>query len=152
MAHSLSAAKRWRASIRRRERNRPIRSVTRTYVSKATALIAQGSPQEEATAALQQAVRALDKAAQKGVIHPNNAARRKSRLIKKYQAFLAPAPAEEKKEEPPKRRRRAPAKAAKTTKAAKARKTTTRTTKAATRTTKGTARTTKGTTRSRKSE
>jgi len=150
LAHSLSAAKRWRASIRRGERNRPIRSTARTYVSKATALIAQGSPQEEAAAALRQAVRALDKAAQKGVIHPNNAARRKSRLMKKYHAFLAPAPAEEKKEEAPKRRRRAPAKAAKATKATKARKTT-RTTKGTTRTTKGTTRTTKGTTRSRKS-
>ena len=148
MTHSLSAAKRWRASIKRRERNRPIRSAARTYVSKATALIAKsGGPQEEAAAALQQALRALDKAAEKGVIHPNNAARRKSRLMKKYQAFLAPAPAEEAKEEAPKRRRRAPAKATKTTKATKARKTT-RTTKG---TTKGATRTTKGTTRSRKS-
>ena len=147
MTHSLSAAKRWRASIQRRDRNRPIRSAARTHVSKATALIAKSGPQEEAAAALQQAVRALDKAAEKGVIHPNNAARRKSRLMKKYQAFLAPAPAEEAKEEAPKRRRRAPAKATKTTKATKARKTT-RTTKG---TTKGATRTTKGTTRSRKS-
>jgi small subunit ribosomal protein S20 len=44
-------------------------------------LIASGQI-EEAEAVTHQAVRALDKAAQKGIIHKNNAARRKSRLVK----------------------------------------------------------------------
>jgi small subunit ribosomal protein S20 len=47
---------------------------------------------EPAKGAVQQATVALDKAAHKGVIHPNNAARHKSRLIKKYNAaFSSPS-------------------------------------------------------------
>jgi small subunit ribosomal protein S20 len=57
-----------------------VRSSTRTRIKKAHALIATNQlPQ--ATAAVKEAIRALDKAAEKGVIHKNNAARRKSRLM-----------------------------------------------------------------------
>ncbi len=57
-----------------------VRSSTRTSIKQVRALIAAGKLQE-ANAALQDAVSKLDKAAEKGVIHKNNAARRKSRLI-----------------------------------------------------------------------
>jgi small subunit ribosomal protein S20 len=71
-----------RVSARRRARNKPIRSQVKTYVKKAQELISTGEL-GAADEAVKQAVSSLDKAAQKGVIHPNNAARRKSRLMKK---------------------------------------------------------------------
>ena len=81
MANTKSAQKAIRVSERRRQHNRPIRSGVKTYVKRAvTAIAASGASAE---AAVVQAIRALDKAASKGVIHPNNAARRKSRLMKK---------------------------------------------------------------------
>ncbi len=113
MAHSKSALKRWRQSIERRDRNRSIKSRTRTLITKALAAI-----QEDATTAeesLRAAISALDKAAQKGVIHDNAAARGKSRLLKRYNLAIAsgvaaaasavPAP-----EEKPARGRAAPKK------------------------------------------
>jgi small subunit ribosomal protein S20 len=71
-----------RQSIRHRARNRVVRMTARTEVKDAGALIAAGKG-EESEKAVQQAVRALDRAAQKGVIKKNNAARRKARLLKK---------------------------------------------------------------------
>lgn len=81
MANTKSAIKRVRSSERRRRINQVHRSRARTYVKKARRLIAAGQF-EEAEPVVLQATSALDKAAQKGVIHRNNAARRKSRLIK----------------------------------------------------------------------
>ena len=81
MANLKSSLKRIRSSRRKAASNLVVRSAARTYVKKAQQLIAEGQV-EEAQAAVQQALRALDKAAQKGVIHRNNAARRKSRLMK----------------------------------------------------------------------
>jgi small subunit ribosomal protein S20 len=73
---------------RRRLRNRAIKSAVKTYIAKAERLIAQGD-KGLAEEAIRQAIKALDKAAAKGVIHRNNAARRKSRLMRKFnQAFL----------------------------------------------------------------
>ncbi len=63
-------------------RNKPIRSAVKTYISKAERLIAQRDL-EAAAAAVITAISHLDKAAEKGVIHKNNAARRKSRLMHK---------------------------------------------------------------------
>ena len=85
MAHTKSVRKRARTATKRRLRNRPIRSRVKTYITKAEKLILAGNlgPAEEA---VKQAVRTLDRAAQKGVIHPNNAARRKSRLMRKLSA------------------------------------------------------------------
>jgi small subunit ribosomal protein S20 len=71
-----------RVSQRRQARNKPIRTQAKTYVKKTEGLIFNGEL-ELAAEAVKQAISALDKAAQKGVIHPNNAARRKSRLMKK---------------------------------------------------------------------
>ena len=70
------------------ERNKPIRSSVKTYVTKARGLIL-ANDLDAAQEAVKQAIIALDKAAQKGAIHPNNAARRKSRLMKGLNAALA---------------------------------------------------------------
>lgn len=77
-----------RQSIRRRERNRAATSTARTYIHRAERELAQGE-QEAAAATVLLAVRALDKAAGKGIIHKNNAARRKSRLMHKLNAATA---------------------------------------------------------------
>ena len=80
MPNLQSAIKRVRSSERRRLRNREHLGRTRTAIKKARLLVEQGHL-EEAREAVHVAVRALDKAASKGVIHKNNAARRKSRLM-----------------------------------------------------------------------
>lgn len=87
MANIKSAIKRIRQNEKRRLRNRRVRSRTRTFAKKAEALIAGGNP-TEAVEAVRAAVSELDKAARKGVIHPNNAARRKSRLMKKLNSLI----------------------------------------------------------------
>jgi small subunit ribosomal protein S20 len=94
MANTKSAIKRIRTSEQRRVRNQAVRSATRTFVKKARSSIA--SNLDGAQTDIIAAVSALDRAARKGVIHPNNAARRKSRLMKRYNAAVAaqaPSPA-----------------------------------------------------------
>jgi small subunit ribosomal protein S20 len=81
LANTESAIKEIRRSARRRRVNQVHRSKARTYVKRTRRLIESGRL-EEAEAVAFQAARALDKAAQKGVIHKNNAARRKSRLMR----------------------------------------------------------------------
>ncbi len=81
MANIKSAAKRARQNIKRRELNSYYRTTARTYVKKARAQI-EANELEEAQETIQLAAKALDKAAQKGIIKKNNAARRKSRLMK----------------------------------------------------------------------
>ncbi len=66
----------------RRLRNKSIRSLTKTNVSKAETLIASGKL-ETARGETTTAISSLDKAAEKRTIHPNKAARLKSRLMKK---------------------------------------------------------------------
>lgn len=89
MANTASAKKRIRSSQRKRQRNRIIRSRASTHIRKAGRLIAENRL-EEAEAAVLQAISALDRAVGKGVIHKNNAARRKSRLMRRLnQAKLA---------------------------------------------------------------
>jgi small subunit ribosomal protein S20 len=81
LANTKSAVKRIRSSERKRRVNLAHRSRARTYVKKTRRLIAAGQLEDAEKMALE-ATQALDKAAQKGIIHKNNAARRKSRLIK----------------------------------------------------------------------
>ncbi len=81
MANIKSQIKRNRQNEKRRISNRIYRGRARTFVAKARQAIDGNT--EEAKEAVLQAVSALDKAASKGVIHKNNAARRKSRLMKK---------------------------------------------------------------------
>ena len=67
---------------RRRVRNKSVRSAVKTSLIKAEKLIS-GKEAEATSAEMVQVVSTLDRAAKKGVIHPNQAARRKSRLMKK---------------------------------------------------------------------
>jgi small subunit ribosomal protein S20 len=80
-----TAEKSARSAARKAERNKAIRSSTRTEVAKAEKLVT-GKKSEEAQSAVVQAISALDKAARKNVIHRNTAARKKSRLMKKLNA------------------------------------------------------------------
>ncbi|MFC1916721.1 30S ribosomal protein S20 [Chloroflexota bacterium] len=77
-----SAKKQMRVTERRRLRNRSIRSLVKTNITKAEKLVFSGQL-EAARGAVVAAISSLDRAAEKGVIHTNNAARRKSRLVKK---------------------------------------------------------------------
>ncbi|OGO05485.1 MAG: 30S ribosomal protein S20 [Chloroflexi bacterium RBG_13_54_8] len=70
------------SAARRRLRNRSVRSVVKTCSSKAEELVSRKET-DAAKKAVVEAVSALDKAVKAGVIHPNKAARRKSRLMKK---------------------------------------------------------------------
>jgi small subunit ribosomal protein S20 len=81
LANTKSAIKRIRSSERKRKVNQVHRSQARTYVKSTRSLIAAGQL-DEAEALAVKAMSALDKAAQKGVIHKNSAARRKARLMK----------------------------------------------------------------------
>jgi small subunit ribosomal protein S20 len=80
LANTKSAIKRIRSAERRRRVNQIHRSRARTYVKRARRLVEAGRL-EEAQAVAQEAMSSLDRAAQKGVIHKNNAARRKARLM-----------------------------------------------------------------------
>ena len=84
MANTKSAMKRIRSSQRKAAINQIRRSTARTYIRKARRLIADGNL-EEAEVVVRKAVSALDRAAERGVIHRNNASRRKSRFAKQVQ-------------------------------------------------------------------
>lgn len=77
-----SAQKQAALSKKRNLTNKASRSATKTAITHAEDLITSGERNQAGEAAMA-AIRSLDKAAAKGVIHPNNAARRKSRLMKK---------------------------------------------------------------------
>ncbi len=81
-----------RVAERRRVRNKSIHSLCKTNITKAERLIFSGKL-ETAQKAVVAAISSLDKAAEKGIIHPNNAARRKSRLMKKLNEAKVPPPA-----------------------------------------------------------
>jgi small subunit ribosomal protein S20 len=81
LANTKSAIKHLRSAERRRLRNQVYTGRARTAVKKARRLIDAGRL-EEAREAVRVAASALDKAAEKGIIHKNNAARRKSRLMR----------------------------------------------------------------------
>jgi len=87
LANIKSQIKRNRQNEKRRLRNRVYRGSARTFIRKANAAIESGNL-DEARAAVLRAQKALDKAAEKGIIHKNNAARRKSRLMKRFAALL----------------------------------------------------------------
>ncbi|CAN5439947.1 30S ribosomal protein S20 [soil metagenome] len=80
MANLRSQIKRNRQNEVRRNRNRAGRSELRTLVNVAAGALGEGS--EQGAEALRLAVKRIDMAAAKGVLHKNNAARRKSRLMK----------------------------------------------------------------------
>ena len=82
MANIKSQIKRNRQNEKRQMRNRAARSEVNTRTRNAVAAAEGGDPEEIAEAA-RLAVKRIDKAASKGVLHPNNAARKKSRLMKR---------------------------------------------------------------------
>jgi small subunit ribosomal protein S20 len=91
LANIKSQIKRNRQNEKRRMRNRNFRGAARTAINQARFAFEENAP--ETKEAVMKAISMLDKAAEQGVIHPNNASRRKGRLMKRLTAFLA-APAE----------------------------------------------------------
>jgi len=108
---SKSAQKAARASGRRQERNKSLRSQVKTDIAKAEKLISEGDL-KAAQVAVATAVSALDKAAEKKIFHGNNAARRKSRLLKKLNMAPAKPKAESKPKAEPKAKAESKTKAA----------------------------------------
>ncbi len=92
MPISKSAIKAVRVSAKKQAANVSFRSFCKTEVTKAEKLIASGEL-DKAQKAVVAAISALDTTAEKGIIHPNNAARRKSRLMKKLNSAKTPTPA-----------------------------------------------------------
>jgi small subunit ribosomal protein S20 len=89
LANTKSAQKRIRSDERKRLRNQKVRSRVKTFVKKAEQSI--GTEVELTVEAIRQACSELDKAVTKGVLHKNNAARRKSRLMAKFNKANASA-------------------------------------------------------------
>ena len=87
-ARTPSGLKRVRQAARRHDILGPRRTAAKTYVAKALSVAANPSDSEATTVALIDALSALDRAAKAGAIHPNAAARRKSRLTIKVNAAL----------------------------------------------------------------
>jgi small subunit ribosomal protein S20 len=90
LANNKSSKKRILINETKRLRNRPYRTLARTRVKQAELAIKTGD-QAAATEAVGEALSTLDRVAGKGIIHRNNAARRKSRLMKKYNGLVAAA-------------------------------------------------------------
>lgn len=88
MANIKSQIKRNRQNEKRRQRNRAVRSeiITRTRTAEAAA---EHGDAEETAEAARMAIKRIDKAASKGVLHPNTAARKKSRLMKRLARLQA---------------------------------------------------------------
>lgn len=86
MANIKSQIKRNKQNETRRLRNKGVKSEIKTRVKSAVTLAAAGTPDADAT---KLAIKRLDKAVTKGVIHKNQAARRKSRLMKRVAASSA---------------------------------------------------------------
>jgi small subunit ribosomal protein S20 len=81
MPNLRSAQKRVRIERKRYMRNKAVKSTVRTSVTKARTAIAAAPAKPETAEAIRQAISELDRAVSKGVLHRNNAARRKSRLM-----------------------------------------------------------------------
>ena len=86
MPNNPSAEKRMRQEQKRRLHNRSVKSIVKTQITRARQAINSDTSDEAAEEAVRAAVSELDRAAKKGVIHRNNAARRKSRLMKQLNA------------------------------------------------------------------
>jgi len=85
LANIQSQIKRNRQNEKRRLRNRNVRGAARTADNAARKAVAENTP--ETKASIMTAISALDKAAEKGVLHKNTVARRKSRLMKALAAL-----------------------------------------------------------------
>ena len=83
--------KRFQKQEKRRQRNRSVRSAVKTFIGRARQSLVGATSREDETlqSSVLRAIKELDRAARKGIIHPNNAARRKSRLMKRVNALGA---------------------------------------------------------------
>lgn len=86
MANIASARKRARQAVKKRAHNMSLRSRMRTYVKRVRAAIDAGD-KDAATTAYAEVVSSLDSSTSKGIIHANNAARKKSRLNAQIKAL-----------------------------------------------------------------
>ena len=89
MANTKSALKDIRVTRTRQKRNKSARSEVKSVVRRARVAVV-GEDREAAVVALRAAESQLDRAADKGILHPNTAARRKSRLVKNFNKVSAP--------------------------------------------------------------
>ena len=88
MPVTKTALKEMRVARRRQVRNKSARTLAKSNIAKAEKLIFSGDV-DSSKEAVVKAISSLDKAAEKGIIHPSNAARRKSRLMKKLNKATA---------------------------------------------------------------
>jgi len=88
LANSAQAKKRARQAEKHRQHNTSIRSTVRTYIKRVVKAIATGD-KAQAEAAYKAAVPVIDRTARKGLIHPNKAARHKSRLSQHIRGMQA---------------------------------------------------------------
>jgi small subunit ribosomal protein S20 len=87
MANIKSAKKRMVVSAKKHERNRTVRSAVKTRLTRVRRVVDQGEAAEPELVVA--AISSLDRAAERGILHPNNAARRKSRLMKAANRAIA---------------------------------------------------------------
>jgi len=90
MAHTKSSIKDLKRIRKRTTRNRTLKSKMRTFVKKAHSSIESGS--DDSGDKLKTAIRVLDKMVSKGIVHPNNAARKKSRMVEQRTKVLKGIP------------------------------------------------------------
>lgn len=86
MAHSRSARKRIKQNSRRRLSNRSVKTFIKTRIKKFSSAVSEGSV-DSAGSEYARTAQALDRAARRRIIHPNQAARKKSRLARKLNAL-----------------------------------------------------------------
>jgi small subunit ribosomal protein S20 len=91
VAHSLSAKKRIRQSIKRRALNRTRKDLLKTEIKTYLSALG-GSDHKKSADALNKVVQRLDKVAAKGTIHKNTAARKRSRLARRLNAARSAPP------------------------------------------------------------
>jgi small subunit ribosomal protein S20 len=92
MPNTPSAIKRLKQSVKRRMHNRITKKIIKTYTKRALAEVA-GKEFDKAEADFRTAMAKIDKAGLRRVLHPNTAARRKSKLARDYRAALTKAKA-----------------------------------------------------------
>jgi small subunit ribosomal protein S20 len=85
MANIKQQKKRIKQDAKHHDRNQHVRSRMKTLMKKAQASLAEGNA-DAAKPAVTEAISAIDRAASKGVIHPNSAARKKSSLMHRASA------------------------------------------------------------------
>lgn len=83
----MPSAKTHRAQVRKGTQNKTVRTFTRSRVVKARDIVAAGEPADLTASTVKEAISALDRAARKGVIHRNQAARKKSNLQRKLNSI-----------------------------------------------------------------